>query len=119
MTESSVIFTFMEVFMKIKRPSDTLITCLIDTFAAGLAAHAAFFFGNLSFHDDVVCTYDVGATHIFGRFTLGLLGKLTRLPFGGSNYSLPWFGGFVSLLFLALSVCSGFFCAPALLFSRF
>lgn len=103
MAESSVIFTFMEVFMKIKRPSDTLIACLIDTFAAGLAAHAAYFFGNLSFHDDVVCTYDVGATHIFGRFTLGLLGKLTRLPFGGSNYSLPWFGGFVSLLFLALS----------------
>ena len=45
----------------------------------------------------------MGATHIFGRFTLGLLGKLTRLPFGGSNYSLPWFGGFVALLFLALS----------------
>ena len=77
--------------------------CLFDTFLAGLAAHAAYFFSSLSFHDDVVCTYDVGATHIFGRFTLGLLGKLTRLPFGGSNYSLPWFGGLVSLLFLALS----------------
>ena len=77
--------------------------CLFDTFLAGLAAHAVYFFSNLSFHDDVVCTYDVGATHIFGRFTLGLLGKLTRLPFGGSNYSLPWFGGLVSLLFLALS----------------
>ncbi len=77
--------------------------CLFDTFLLGLAAHAAYFFGGISYHDDVVCTYDVGATHIFGRFTLGLLGKLTRLPFGGSNYSLPWFGGLVSLLFLALS----------------
>ena len=80
-----------------------LLQCFFDTFLTGLAAHAAFFFGNLSFHDDVVCTYDVGATHIFGRFTLGLLGKLTRIPFGGSNYSLPWFNGFLSLVFLALS----------------
>lgn len=80
-----------------------LLQCFFDTFLTGLAAHAAFFFGNLSFHDDVVCTYDVGATHIFGRFTLGLLGKLTRIPFGGSNYSLPWFNGFLSLAFLALS----------------
>ncbi len=77
--------------------------CLFDTLLSGLFAHAAYFFGGISYHDDVVCTYDVGATHIFGRFTLGLLGKLTRLPFGGSNYSLPWFGGLVSLLFLALS----------------
>ena len=38
--------------MKIKRPSDTLIACLIDTFAAGLAAHAAYFFGNLSKYYD-------------------------------------------------------------------
>lgn len=85
------------------RKDSRLRRCLLDTFLVGLAAHAAYFFGGISFHDDVVCTYDVGATHIFGRFTLGLLGKLTRLPFGGSNYSLPWFGGLVSLLFLALS----------------
>lgn len=37
-----------EVFMKITQISDTLNACLMDTFAAGLAAHAAYFFGNLS-----------------------------------------------------------------------
>ncbi len=79
----------------------TLTTCLLSTLAIGLAAHAAGMLGGISFHDDVVCTYDVGATHIFGRFTLGLLGKLTRLPFGGSNYSLPWFNGLLSLLLIA------------------
>ena len=84
--------------------------CLAAALVFGLGAHAAGMFGGISYHDDVVCTYDVGATHIVGRFTLALLGKLTRLPFGGSNYSLPWFNGLLSLLFIGLAawvmVCS-------------
>ncbi len=81
----------------------TLFRCLLSTLLLGLAAHAAGMFGGISYHDDVVCTYDVGATHIFGRFFLALLGKLTRLPFGGSNYSLPWFNGLISILLIGLS----------------
>ena len=77
--------------------------CLFSALVFGLSAHAAGMFGGISYHDDVVCTYDVGTTHIVGRFTLALLGKITRLPFGGSNYSLPWFNGLVSLLFIGLS----------------
>ena len=77
--------------------------CLLSALLFGLFAHAAGMFGGISYHDDVVCTYDVGTTHIVGRFTLALLGKITRLSFGGSNYSLPWFNGLVSLLFIGLS----------------
>lgn len=80
---------------------NTLKRCFLSVLIIGFAAHAAGMSAGLSFHDDVVSTYDVGATHIFGRFTLGLLGKITRVPFGGSNYSLPWFNGLISLLFIA------------------
>ena len=80
-----------------------LFRCLLGTLLLGLFAHAAGMFGGISYHDDVVCTYDVGSTHIVGRFFLALLGKLTRLPFGGSNYSLPWFNGLVSILLIGLS----------------
>ncbi len=76
--------------------------CLCSALLFGLAAHAAGMFAGISYHDDVVCTYDVGTTHIVGRFTLALLGKITRLPFGGSNYSLPWLNGLVSILLIGL-----------------
>lgn len=81
----------------------TLRFCLAAALVFGLGAHAAGMFSGISYHDDVVCTYDVGATHIVGRFTLALLGKLTRLPFGGNNYSLPWFNGLLSILFIGLT----------------
>ena len=85
-----------------ERQKAALLRCMASVFLAGLACHAAGIFGGLSFYDDVTCTYDVGTTHIFGRFTLALLGKLTRLPFGGSNYSLPWFNALVSFLLLGI-----------------
>ena len=84
------------------REKPVLLRCMAATFAAGFACHAVMFFSDISFYDDVTSTYDVGGTHIFGRFTLALLGKITRVPFGGSNYSLPWFNGLVSLLFLSI-----------------
>ena len=86
----------------LKREKPVLIRCTAATFAAGFACHAVMFFSDISFYDDVTSTYDVGGTHIFGRFTLALLGKITRVPFGGSNYSLSWFNGLVSLLFLSI-----------------
>ena len=85
-----------------EREKAVLLRCEVSVCLIGLACHAAGMFGGLSFYDDVTCTYDVGTTHIFGRFTLALLGKITRLPFGGSNYSLPWFNGLVSFLFLGI-----------------
>ncbi|MBR0172932.1 MAG: glucosyltransferase domain-containing protein [Lachnospiraceae bacterium] len=79
----------------------TFLTAL----AAGFAAHAAAFFGNLSYHDDVYNLFDVGNTWYLGRFTLGVLGKLVRLVTGTSHFSLPWFHGTVTLLLLAVTAC--------------
>lgn len=73
--------------------------------AAGFAAHAAAFFGNLSYHDDIYDLFDVGTTWYTGRFTLGVLGKLVRVLTGTSHFSLPWFHGLMTLLLLAVTAC--------------
>ena len=62
-------------------------------------------FNKLSFHDDIVSLFDVGATYTSGRWGLEILKQIIIFIFGGTNYSLPVFNGFISIIFLALTSC--------------
>ena len=71
----------------------------------GVVSHGMALFQKLSFHDDNVALFGVGATYNLGRWMLGLISKFERILFGDSHYSLPVFNGFMALLLIAFSAC--------------
>ena len=77
---------------------------LLSTVAWGLAAHGYMFFNKFSFHDDVKLPFHIGATFTSGRWFLGALKWFTENCLGGL-FSLPFFNGMISVLFVALSAC--------------
>lgn len=68
----------------------------------GLLAHGYVFVNKFSYRDDIHMQDGVGATFSSGRWGLGICQKLVTF-FGGGTFSLPWFNGIVSLLFLAVT----------------
>ncbi len=74
----------------------------ISTLLFGVFAHGYVFANKFSYRDDIHMQDGVGATFSSGRWGLGILEKVVRI-FGGGTYSIPWFNGILSVLFLAIT----------------
>ena len=70
----------------------------------GLLAHGFMMANKLSYHDDIN-NFGVGATFHFGRWMLSVFGVSSRVLFGTSNFSLPWFSGIICILLLGVAAC--------------
>ena len=66
----------------------------------GLIAHMFMLTNKLPNHDDVAYLFDKGETVLSGRWGLELLRYV--IP----DYSMPWLHGIVSILLLAVSICT-------------
>ena len=78
--------------------------CFFSSLLWGLFAHGFMMANKLSFHDDIN-NFGVGATFHFGRWMLSVFGVSSRVLFGTSNFSLPWFSGIICILILAIAAC--------------
>lgn len=76
---------------------------LISAFVWGILAHGIVLFNKISFYDDMLEMFDVGATFTSGRWMLGILSYITAKFFGGCNYSLSTFNGIISLFMIGIS----------------
>lgn len=72
-----------------------------SVFIAGFLAHAYMFFNKISFLDENTFYFDVGETYASGRWALGLI-KAIQEWIGIENYSMPFWNGICSVLFIAL-----------------
>ena len=75
------------------------IFCSVILF--GIMAHGFAFFNRLSVHDNSHCLFDLGATYEVNRWGLGILYRL--MVFTTKTYSLPFFNGFMSVVFIGIS----------------
>lgn len=78
--------------------------CFFATLIWGLLAHGFMLANKLSYHDDIN-NFGVGATFHFGRWMLSVFGVSSRVLFGTSNFSLPWFSGIICIVTLAFAAC--------------
>jgi len=69
------------------------------TFIIGLIAHGFAFTNRLSVHDNSHCLFTIGATYEVNRWGLGIIYKLQTLS--TKTFSLPWFNGLLSIVFIA------------------
>ena len=67
----------------------------------GFLAHGFVFFNRLSVHDNSHCLFTLGATYEVNRWGLGILYKLQLLT--TKTFSLPFFNGFLSIVFIAIA----------------
>lgn len=72
------------------------------TFAWGFFAHGIMFSNKISFHDDAG-NVGLGATYSSGRWLLEFILRGQMKLFGNVNFSLPFFSGIISLLFIAVA----------------
>jgi len=77
------------------------ISALISVMVFSFVAHGFMFFNKLSFHDDIGQLFHLGGTFVFGRWLLGVLGKIWSVLFG--NISVPWWNGLISTVWIALT----------------
>ena len=84
---------------------DYVRVCLISTFVWGLLSHGIALTNKFSLADDIHFLFSVGYTTVSGRWFLGVLGKLVSFLFGSPNFSLPLFGGLLTIFFTSLSSC--------------
>ena len=84
---------------------DYVRVCLISTLVWGLLAHGIALTNKFSLADDIHFLFSVGYTTVSGRWFLGVLGKLVSFLFGSPNFSLPLFGGLLTIFFTGLSSC--------------
>ena len=66
----------------------------------GIFAHGFAFFNRLSVHDNSHCLFDLGASYEVNRWGLGILYRL--MVFTTKTYSLPFFNGFMSVVFIGI-----------------
>ena len=78
--------------------------CFFASLIWGFLAHGFMLANKLSYHDDIN-NFGVGATFHFGRWMLSVFGVSSRVLFGASNFSLPWFSGIICILVLAFAAC--------------
>ena len=90
--------------LKINQISLRYKICFFSSLLWGLLAHGFMMANKLSYHDDIN-NFGVGATFHFGRWMLSVFGVGSRVLFGTSNFSLPWFSGIVCILLLAVAAC--------------
>lgn len=74
--------------------------CFVATFLIGMLCHGYVFANKISYHDDIVLN-GFGLTFGGGRWALGFLEVCLNKV--GGVFSIPWFNGILSLLFIALS----------------
>ena len=90
--------------MKIKefigRLSDAQKYAFFSAIFFGIMAHGFAFFNRLSVHDNSHCLFDLGASYEVNRWGLGILYRL--MVFTTKTYSLPFFNGFMSVVFIAI-----------------
>ncbi len=65
----------------------------------GLMAHGFAMFNRLSVHDNSHCLFSIGATFEVNRWGLGLIYRLQ--VYTTKTFSLPWFNGLLSVIFIA------------------
>lgn len=75
---------------------------LLGAMTGGLLAHGYTLTNKFSFHDDIGCTFELGGTLGLGRFTLWEI-YIFMTKWVGGIYSMPWFNGVMSLIFLTLA----------------
>lgn len=80
--------------------------CLLSTLFVGLLAHGMALTTQFAMADGAHYLFSVGAATGSGRWFLGLLGKAVQVFFGSPNFSLPLWGGFVTLFFAGLCACT-------------
>ncbi len=78
--------------------------CFFSSLLWGFLAHGFMMANKLSYHDDIN-NFGVGATFHFGRWMLSIFGVSSRVLFGTTNFSLPWFSGIICVLLLAFAAC--------------
>lgn len=76
---------------------------LLGTFLTGLFAHGFILTNKISFHDDICSLYKIGYTWKMGRWTSGILQGILSNSIG--KYSMPFFEGILSIIFVAISAC--------------
>lgn len=81
-------------------------TCMLSTLAFGLLAHGFALFTKLAIGDEAFLLFTVGATTGSGRWFLGLLGSAVQFFFGSPNFSLPLWGGLLTLVCTGLCSCA-------------
>ncbi len=89
-----------------KKYKSISIQCKIaffSTLIAGFISHGYMFFNKLSIHDDLSLNL-IGGTYSFARWFLGTLAERFAYTFFGSNIGLPVLYGFISLIFLAITL---------------
>ena len=79
--------------------------CMLSTLVFGLLAHGFALFTKFAIGDEAFLLFTVGATTTSGRWFLGLLGNAVSLFFGSPNFSLPLWGGLLTLVFTGLCSC--------------
>ncbi|MDE6657527.1 MAG: glucosyltransferase domain-containing protein [Oscillospiraceae bacterium] len=91
------------IWEKVKNLDKRIWVVLFSTIIWGIFAHGMALFNKYSVHDDCSSLFGIGTTYTSGRWMLAILGKLYKVFFGGSYYSLPLFNGFISILCIAFS----------------
>lgn len=76
---------------------------LLGTFLTGLFSHGFILTNKISFHDDICSLYKIGYTWKMGRWTSGILQGILSNSIG--KYSMPFFEGILSIIFVAISAC--------------
>lgn len=71
----------------------------------GIFSQGMGIFNKYSVHDDVACTFSVGATYTSGRWMLDIMSKVEKWIFGDGLYSLPVINGSISIICIALAAC--------------
>lgn len=99
----TVINTFeMKIKEFIGRLSNAQKYAFCSAIILGIMAHGFAFFNRLSVHDNSHCLFDLGASYEVNRWGLGILYRIMVLT--TKTYSLPFFNGFMSVVFIG--ICS-------------
>ena len=77
----------------------------VSTFIIGVLTHGMMLFNKYSFHDDLICIFQGGATFSSGRWMLFVAEKIKNLIFQDSLYSIPAFNGVFTFFCIAVSSC--------------
>lgn len=77
----------------------------VSTFIIGVLTHGMMLFNKYSFHDDLICIFQGGATFSSGRWMLFVAEKIKNLIFQDSLYSIPAFNGIFTFFCIAVSSC--------------
>lgn len=88
----------LQLYQKVNRPQKA---AFLAVWMSSLLAHGFMYFNKFSYHDDMGELFRLGGTFVYGRWFLGILGKIWSEMIG--NVSLPLWNGILSTFFIAIS----------------